>query len=57
MVQKEKKSVKNDSSSYKLKEINRKQHLFRKVSLTQYNNNLKETVLGTKWRSSETACL
>lgn len=40
-----------DSSDYKFKEIISKQHLFQTEKVSQYqfgNNNLKETILGTK---------
>jgi hypothetical protein len=47
----DKKRINVDSSDYKFKEIISKQHLFQTEKVSQYqfgNNNLKETILGTK---------
>lgn len=47
----DKKRINVDSSDYKFKEIIIKQHLFQTEKVSQYqfgNNNLKETILGTK---------
>lgn len=47
----DKKRINIDSSDYKFKEIISKQHLFQTEKVSQYqfgNNNLKETILGTK---------